>query len=82
MSIENTFKSKVHQFDLLKSSLGSLNPLMLMDKGFAVIKKDERVLTTILDIKQGDIIDVRLKDGEIKTKVIEIKEINHGKEVI
>lgn len=81
-SIENTFQSKFHQFDLLKTQLSSLNPLMLMDKGFAVVSKDDLVLTSIKDIRDGDLIDVRLKDGKLKTKVIEIKEINHGKEII
>ena len=81
-SIESTFKQKFHQFDLLKSALGSLNPLMLMEKGFAVITKDGQTMTTVQSIDLGDVIDIRLKDGEFKSKVIEIKEINHGKEII
>jgi exodeoxyribonuclease VII large subunit len=81
-SVEHMFKGKIHQFDLLKSMLTSLNPLMLMDKGFAVVSKDEVVVTSIQNITIGDDIQVRLKDGQLKTKVIEIKENNHGKENI
>lgn len=81
-SIHTMLHNKVHQFDVLRATLGSLNPLMLMDKGFAVISKDDHVITSIKHLRLGDVIDVRLKDGQIKTEVIDMKEKNHGKENI
>ncbi len=68
------FNSKVNQFEILKSSLKALSPLALMDKGYAIIKKDSNVLTTIKDVKLKDEIEIELKDGYVYTEVKRKKE--------
>lgn len=67
-------ENKVYKFEVLKAALNSLNPLSLMDKGFAVISKDERVLTSVKQIEVSDEIGIRLKDGSIKARVIRKEE--------
>lgn len=62
------------KFDLSRAKLETLNPLSVMDKGFAVISKGQKVLTTIKDIKIDDEIEMRLKDGRAVALVKSIKE--------
>ena len=62
------------KFDLSRAKLETLNPLSVMDKGFAVISKGQKVLTTIKDIKIDDEIEMRLKDGRALALVKSIKE--------
>jgi exodeoxyribonuclease VII large subunit len=69
---------KRYTFDLLKQSLHQLSPLTVMDKGYGLIQKDQKVITTIEGIKENDNISVRMKDGQIEAKVIKVKEQNHG----
>ena len=60
---------KFYKFEIQKAALNSLNPLALMDKGFAVISKDDHVLTSVNQIEVHDEIGIRLKDGSIKASV-------------
>jgi exodeoxyribonuclease VII large subunit len=61
--------SKQKTFESLTKSLNALSPLRLMDKGYAMIKRDKNILTTIKDIKENDEIEIELKDGYIYTEV-------------
>lgn len=62
------------KFDLYRAKLETLNPLSVMDKGFAVISKNQKVLTTIKDLKIDDEIELRLKDGRAQAKIKSVKE--------
>lgn len=62
------------KFDLYRAKLETLNPLSVMDKGFAVISKNQKVLTTIKDIQTGDEIELRLKDGRAQALIKSVKE--------
>ncbi len=66
--------NKQKSFESLTKALNALSPLRLMDKGYAMIKKDQHILTTIKDINLNDEIDIELKDGYVQTKVIRKKE--------
>jgi exodeoxyribonuclease VII large subunit len=68
------FSMKSHRFEVLKTRLESLNPLTLMDKGFAVIAKDEHVLTSIRSVDVGDPISIRFKDGIASAEITGKKE--------
>ncbi len=72
--IQQIFSAKSHRFEVLKTRLESLNPLMLMDKGFAVISKEERVLTSIESVDVGDPISIRFKDGIASAEITGKKE--------
>jgi len=65
---------KAYVFQVLRTQLEGMNPLVLMDRGFAVIEKDKKVITSIHDVKKDDIIDIRLKDGRIQAIVDDKKE--------
>ena len=68
-NIQHVYEYKVSRFDALKNALNALSPLFLMDKGYAMIKKDQHVLTTIDDVHMDDDIEIELQDGYIYTKV-------------
>jgi len=72
--IHQLVERKAYQFEVSRASLEGKNPLLLMDKGFAVIEKDSHVISSVHQIKVDDLIDVRLKDGRIKAIVKEKKE--------
>jgi exodeoxyribonuclease VII large subunit len=72
--IESIFLSKQKSFDSLTKSLNALSPLRLMDKGYAMIKRDHHILTSINDIKVKDEIEIELKDGYVYTEVKRKKE--------
>lgn len=48
-----------------------LNPLNIIKKGYSITYKNNSVVSSINDINKDDIIDIKLTDGTIKTKVLE-----------
>jgi len=63
------YAKKSHPFEMLRMQLEGLNPLSIMDRGFAVIKKDHRVITSVDSVEINDELTLRLKDGWILAKV-------------
>ena len=72
--MSSVMDKKAYLFNVLTTQLEGMNPLKLMDKGFAVIEKDHQVITSVHDVKLHDQIDIRLKDGRIKAIVEDKKE--------
>ncbi|HBY65851.1 MAG TPA: hypothetical protein DEG42_05690, partial [Acholeplasmataceae bacterium] len=73
-NIQMVAQRKNYQFDLLRTSLQSLNPLLMMDKGYAVVSKNDHVVTSVRDIEITDQLSIRFKDGTVGAKVTEKKE--------
>lgn len=71
-SLENKRISLEHQ----KQNIDNLNPLSLLSKGYTMVQKNGKYIKSVTDIKVGDDLEVNLRDGEVKTKVIEVKEKN------
>ena len=73
---------KSHYYQLLTSSMSNLNPLALMDRGYAVIMKEQKIVSSIEDVNLEDQVDIRLKDGKLSAKITKKEGVNHGKENI
>lgn len=67
--IKTILSQKTYQFDVLRTKIQGQNPLLLMDKGFAVIKKDNKIITSALDLNIGDDVDMTFKDGTLGAKI-------------
>ncbi len=70
----NLYNANLNKYDQLYQKLSLLNPLCLMDKGYAITYQNSRVISSIHDLNQDDELIVRYKDGKIKTKIIDISE--------
>lgn len=51
-----------------------LNPLNLMKKGYSIVYQDENVISSVKRIDKNKNIKIKFFDGEIDTKIINIKE--------
>jgi len=74
-AIQGVLEKKINRFELNRAKLETLNPLSVMDKGFALITKDSRVITTLNDLNVHDDVELRLKDGLAHAKITSKKEI-------
>ncbi len=64
---------KKQRLDLLIESIKLLNPLGILEKGYSIVSKDEQTIKNSKDVKKDDVIDIRLHKGNIKAKVVEVK---------
>lgn len=68
------YKYKEQSLKHIISKLEVLNPLNTLSRGYAIIKKDNNVLSSIKNIRKDEEIKITLKDGELTSKVIKVGE--------
>ena len=68
------YKYSSQKLSHIISKLEVLNPLNTLNRGYAIIKKDNKVLSSIKDIRKEDTIMISLKDGNISSKIIKVGE--------
>lgn len=61
---------KQNRFLPILSKLEALSPLNTIQRGYAVIRKDDKVITSIKEMKKKDKIEMELKDGKINVEVL------------
>ncbi|MBO6107843.1 MAG: exodeoxyribonuclease VII large subunit [Eubacterium sp.] len=66
-------EKKKNRYTVLVTRLHGLSPTAKLVQGFGYITRDERPVTTVADIKQGDDLTVRIHDGTIHTKVTDME---------
>lgn len=71
---EMLYKYSAQKLEHIISKLEVLNPLNTLNRGYAIIKKEDKVLSSIKNINKDDIIKISLKDGELSSKVIKVGE--------
>lgn len=52
-------------FELLARALNSVSPLAVLDRGYAMVKKDNQIIMNSSSVRAGDEITARLSSGEI-----------------
>ena len=71
--LQNPYKildKKSNRYLQIISKLGTLSPLLTIKRGYTISKKDGKVLTSIKNVKKGDMIETEFQDGTITSKVI------------
>ncbi|MDO4996925.1 MAG: exodeoxyribonuclease VII large subunit, partial [Bacilli bacterium] len=54
----------------LVSKLDPLSPLKTIERGFSIVKKDNKVITSVKDIKKKDILELELRDGKVEVEAL------------
>ncbi len=63
----NFYKEKLLN---LNNQLNLRNPLNVLNRGYALVSKNEKIITSINELNVDDLINIKIKDGNIKAKVI------------
>lgn len=63
---------KKHKYDLFKQKLDSLNPLMIMDKGYSINSVNGEIITDVEKVNIGDELKTQMKNGTIISKIVEV----------
>ncbi len=62
------------KFSALVGKMDALSPLGVITRGYAIVNKDEKLLTNISQFNVGDNISVKLTGGTVKAQVTEVCE--------
>lgn len=69
---EILYKYKKQNLEHVINKLDVLNPMNTLKRGYAIVKKNNNVISDSKNIKKDDIIDINVRDGIIKTQVLEV----------
>ena len=72
--IKVVLDKKTIKYDHVVEKLEVLNPLNTLKRGYSVTKKDDKVVSSIKDVKVNDEIRVDIKDGYLISNIKEVKE--------
>ena len=68
------FLNKEHNLEILQNKLSLLNPIETLNRGWVRLSKNNKLVSSIKNIKIGEDVLVELLDGTISTTVKDIKE--------
>ena len=63
-------KDSEKKFGLIVSKLDALSPLKILSRGYAIIEKENNIVKSYNDLKDGDIVKLILTDGKKDAKII------------
>lgn len=70
------YKYHSQKLDHLISKLDVLNPLNTLNRGYALLKKKNKVISSVDKLKENDEINIEIKDGIITSKIIKVGKKN------
>ncbi|MCF7907129.1 exodeoxyribonuclease VII large subunit [Patescibacteria group bacterium] len=72
---QNNFNIRKEYLKSIENKLKDVNPLRQLKLGYSIISRKNKIIKSIQKLKKGDQVDVRLSDGQLKTKIDQIKKI-------
>lgn len=69
-ALNNLLQREVHRLQLLEQRATSLDPTLLLQRGYSITLVNGKSLRDPADVKPGDEITTRLEKGTIKSKVL------------
>ncbi len=72
-AILNFLELKRKKLEVITVNLHSLNPKAVLSRGYSITLSRGKIVKTIDDVKINDLIDIMVQKGEIKSKVMEVK---------
>ena len=69
---QNTLQGERLKLSSLTGKLDALSPLGVIARGYAIVDKNDSVVSSVKNLKEGDSVAVRLADGSFNATVTEI----------
>ena len=66
-------KDSLNKLEVNFSKLHSLNPYLILNKGYSLVYKNNEIITSITQVNDNDNLKINLKDGQINVSVTSIK---------
>ncbi|MGV3010324.1 exodeoxyribonuclease VII large subunit [Streptococcus thoraltensis] len=73
-NMTSVYDGKVNRFEKAQDALLSLDTTRIVARGYAIVQKDQKAITSISDVKKGDHLSIRMKDGQIEVEVENAKQ--------
>ena len=61
-----------HKYEIMINKLDLLSPLNILSKGYSVVSKDDKIIKSTKDLKENDMLNIRMSEGKVNAIVKEI----------
>ena len=72
-SMALTYDHKVAQVEKLSDALMMLDTSRIVARGYAIVKKDSKVIESVKTIKKEDELTLIMRDGQVEIEVKDVK---------
>ena len=62
-----------HQYKMLVNTLKLVNPLGILEKGYSLVTKDDKLIKSFEELKVNDIINIRFFEGSVEALIKNVK---------
>ena len=69
MEIKRKLQINQEKYRFLISKLNTLSPLKTLERGYAIVLKNEQVVASSNSLSSGDEIEIKMKDGSKKAVI-------------
>ena len=69
-NINNKYNNDKNNFLKVLSKLEVLNPLLTIKRGYSVVRKNNKVISSTKDLKKNDQVEIELTDGKVNMEVL------------
>lgn len=75
-AMQSIMKSKMSQLQTEMRHLDALSPLKIMSRGYSLVydEKEQKLVKSLEDVQLGDLVNVRVSDGQLQCQVWGMKE--------
>ncbi|MGG3510474.1 exodeoxyribonuclease VII large subunit [Paenibacillus lautus] len=75
-AMQSIMKSKMSQLQTEMRHLDALSPLKIMSRGYSLVydEQEQKLVKSIVDVQLGDLVNVRVSDGQLQCQVWGMKE--------
>ena len=70
--ISNVISLNKHKYEIMINKLELLSPLNILGKGYSLVTMDGKTIKSSKEVKNNDILNIRMSEGQIKAEVKEI----------
>ena len=68
--INNRLNDSINRFSNIIGKLEVLNPLLTIKRGYSIVRKDNKVVSSVKELNNKDKLELELKDGKINVEVL------------
>jgi exodeoxyribonuclease VII large subunit len=72
--IERIVQKRREALSVYSAKLVAINPLAVLSRGYSYTQREETVISSVNQIKSGDVVNIRFADGSASAEIISVNE--------
>ncbi len=74
--IERIVQKRREALSIYSAKLVAINPLAVLSRGYSYTQREDTVISSVNQIKSGDVVNIRFADGSASAEIISVNENN------